>query len=98
VKSRALHLFFNRLAFTAKGNDIISVHRSMLSANGIGPLPAGFVDHEVAYPYVVLARSKFDSFLGPYETVVEFDDRSGISPINGEPIVGGGLLMRLRKD
>jgi putative methyltransferase (TIGR04325 family) len=98
VKSRAPYLFFNRMALTAKAEDLITVHRSKLSSNGIGPLPAGIEDKDVRYPYVVLAQSKFESFLGAYEKVVEFDEQSGISPVNNEPVHGGGVLLRLKRE
>jgi putative methyltransferase (TIGR04325 family) len=97
VKSGAPYLFFNRMAFTAKANDVIGVRRSMLSANGIGPLPPGIRDGEVSYPYVVLARRKFDSFLDSYETVVQFEDNTGLSPIKDEPLQATGMLLRRKR-
>jgi putative methyltransferase (TIGR04325 family) len=94
--SGANHLLFNRLALGPGSEDVITVHRSMLSWNGIGPLPAAVPDREVAYPYTLLSRPRFEASLAGYDPVVEFDDRSGAPFADGGDVSNVGRLYRLR--
>jgi len=96
VKSGARYLLLSRLALTAKPEDLVTVHRSMLSWNGKGPLPPGIQDREVAYPYAFLSERKFTSYLSAYEPVVEFDDKSALFPVGDEPLTARGLLLRFK--
>jgi len=96
VKSGARHLLLSRLASTAKSEDLVTVHRSMLSWNGKGPLPPGIQDREVAYPYVFLSEHKLAPYLAGYERVAEFDDKTALLPIDEEPVSSCGLLLRLK--
>jgi putative methyltransferase (TIGR04325 family) len=85
-------MLFNRLALTLKDDDLVTVHKSMLSWNGIGALPAGFADREVRYPYTFLSRRRFEESLDGYRVAIEFDDQSGVHPVGTEPVVGFGRL------
>ncbi len=91
--SRPRLALFNRLALTLKDDDLITLHKSMLSWHGIGPLPDGFVDREVRYPYTFLAKRRFEESLSGYRVAIEFDDKSGVHPIGGEPVIGLGRLV-----
>ena len=96
VKTGARYLLLSRLALTAKSEDLVTVHRSMLSWNGKGPLPPGMQDREVAYPYVFLSEHKLAPYLAGYERVAEFDDKTALLPIDEEPVSSCGLLLRLK--
>jgi len=98
ASSGAQHLLFNRLALGAGSEDVVTVHRSMLSWNGIGALPAGFQDREVRYPYTLLSRRRFEEKLTGYEEVVEFEDRSGAPVLSHQGVSNTGRLYRLRSN
>jgi putative methyltransferase (TIGR04325 family) len=91
--SRPRLVLFNRLALTLNNDDLVTLHKSMLSWHGIGPLPAGFVDREVRYPYTFLAKRKFDESFSGYRVAIEFDDKSGVHPVGSEPVIGLGRLF-----
>jgi hypothetical protein len=96
ASSGARHILFNRLVLGAGSGDMISVNRSMLSWNGIGPLPAGFVDREVRYPYTLLSRQRFEEQLNRNDAVIEFEDASGAPLHPHEAVSNIGRLYRLR--
>jgi putative methyltransferase (TIGR04325 family) len=96
TSSGAPYLLFNRLTLGARSEDVVSIHRSMLSWNGIGPLPPGFQDREVRFPYTLLSKQRFEARLAGYDAVVEFDDASGASPVPGEVVSNVGRLYRRR--
>jgi putative methyltransferase (TIGR04325 family) len=93
----ANHILFNRLGLTKGTHDVITIHESWLSWNGPGPMPNGFEDRKVRYPFVFPRESEFMEILSKrYEVKMNFDDTSGIFPVKDEPIIGGGLLARRR--
>jgi putative methyltransferase (TIGR04325 family) len=96
TSSGSRYLLFNRLTLGSRSEDVISIHRSMLSWNGLGPLPPGVQDREVRYPYTLLSKQRFEARLTGYETVVEFEDPSGAPFVPGEVISNVGRLYRLR--
>jgi putative methyltransferase (TIGR04325 family) len=90
----ARHLLLNRLALTRGDHDVITVHESMLSWNGPGAMPDGVTDRKVCYPFVFPQEAEVHRILASaYRRKAEFDDSSGIFPVNNEPIVGLGLLL-----
>lgn len=98
VSMSASHILFNRLGLSKGRHDIITVHESRLSSNGPGPMPRGIPDRKVRYPFFFPEESKFYAALGEsYDVVMTFDDPSGAFPVGDEPIVGVGLLARLRR-
>jgi putative methyltransferase (TIGR04325 family) len=96
TSSGARHLLFNRLTLGARSEDVITIHHSMLSWNGIGPLPAGVEDREVRYPYTLLSKERFEARLTGYDPVVEFEDPSGAPFAHGEVVSNVGRLYRIR--
>ena len=97
VSTNASHILFNRLGLTEGDHDVITVHESWLSWNGPGPMPDGFSDQVVRYPFCFPRKSTFYDILKQrYDVVMTFDDPSGIYPVGSEPIVGVGVLARLR--
>jgi hypothetical protein len=98
VSSGARRMLFNRLGLTKGPRDVIGVQESWLSWNGPGDLPRGFQDRKVRYPFTFMPESTFyDVVRKNYDVVMSFDDPSGIFPVNDEPIIGLGLLARLRR-
>lgn len=95
VDCNAKMMLFNRMMFNKNNADIITVQRSLLSANGPGKLPAGYSDRQVSYPHTVMAISKMYSTMqnGGYECLAEFDESSGTISLGNEQILGKGLLF-----
>jgi putative methyltransferase (TIGR04325 family) len=97
ASSGARHLLFNRLSLGSGNDDVIAIHRSMLSWNGVGPLPAGFRDREVRYPYTLLSKQRFEAELTGYEVVVNFEEATGAPLGPNEGVSNLGRLYRLRQ-
>lgn len=75
--------------------DVITIHSSKLSWNGIGELPEGYSDKWIRYPFSFLSESNFlRTIEEDYSLVAKFDDRSGMIEVRGEQIVGYGLLCK----
>lgn len=97
LATSAHYILFNRLGLTQGSHEVITIHESWLSSNGPGPMPDGIVDKKVRYPFVFPRASLFmEALSNNYETIVTFDDSSGIFPVDDEPIIGLGLLARRR--
>lgn len=95
VNCNATWLLLNRLGLNKKDNDVITIHSSMLSWNGIGPLPEGYTDRWVKYPFTFLAENKFlETLQNNYSIAATFNDRSGMYPVEGEAIIGYGILCK----
>lgn len=98
VSLSASHILFNRLGLTKGNHDVITVHESWLSWNGPGPMPDGIPDRKVGYPFIFLKESLFyDAIRKNYDVVMTFDDPIGMYPVDDEPIVGVGLLAKLKR-
>lgn len=98
INSGAEYILFNRLGLTEGVNDVITTHTSMLSDNGIGPLPAEFVDKKVEYPFSFIRKKEFDKIVeSRYEYKIIWKDQTGIFPVNDEPLIGMGILCKMRK-
>jgi len=95
LKCNAKWILFNRLCLNKRDRDIITIHSSKLSWNGIGELPEGYTDRWVKYPFNFLSESKFiKKVQEKYLLVARFNDQSGTYPIRGEEIIGYGLLCK----
>lgn len=91
-------LVLNRLGMLAGDKDIFTVHHAKLSWNGKGPLPTGFQDKRISYPFGFFSETRLLKTLAKrYEIVNQLDDSSGSYPVNALPILGYGLNCR-RKD
>lgn len=89
----ARRMLIARLGLNEGDDDVVTVHRSTLGMNGVGPLPEGFVDAEVRYPFTFLAASAFDAILGErYRRVLTLIDGSGAYDVPGHRISGCGVL------
>lgn len=98
IATRAKYLLFNRMGFTLRDEPITLLHESYLSEHGIGKLPVSPVNNKIIeFPYTYLSKKDFDSVINTsdYKVIIEFNDDSGISPIQNEPIIGKGFLFKL---
>lgn len=59
----AKHIFITRTGFSASEKQMVTIQKSLLSTNGPGPLPLGFVDREAVYPIVFAPRSAAERML-----------------------------------
>ena len=85
----------NRLALTKGNHEVVTIHESWLSWNGPGSMPAGIADRKVRYSFVYPKESVFMEALSDrYNVITTFEDSSGVVPVDGEPIIGFGLLAR----
>jgi putative methyltransferase (TIGR04325 family) len=90
---RAPVLLLTRGAVTTSGREIIVVHESSLASNGPGPLPPGFQDRSVSYPFVFASRDRLLAQLhAVYRRILMLPDHSGHVPVNQEPVSGFAAL------
>jgi putative methyltransferase (TIGR04325 family) len=95
IETGAEHLFLSRLALNKHDRDVITIHTSHLSSNGIGPLPDGFTDKEIRYPFYFPSEEKFmNALLKKYTIIARTKDTSGMYPVDGEDITGYGLFCK----
>ena len=98
LNCNAKWILFNRLGLNELDRNVITIHSSKLSWNGIGELPEGHTDRWVKYPFNFMSEAKFLKALEErYSIIIKFNDLSGMYPVSGEKIVGYGLLCK-RKD
>jgi putative methyltransferase (TIGR04325 family) len=97
VSCAGRHLLFNRTGFTKGRHNVIAIHESLLSENGIGPLPLRFADAKIRYPFTFMRKEIFDAVVNQdYAIVMESNDDTGILAVNDEPIIGGSLFYQLK--
>lgn len=90
----AKQLLLNRLGLSRSDHDVITVHETMLSWNGPGPMPEGISDRRICYPFTFPQEGRLKEILaGGYRVRAEFEDSSGCFPVDNEPIFGLGLLL-----
>ena len=95
LNCNAKWLLFNRLGLNKLDRDIVTIHSSKLSWNGIGELPEGYTDRWVKYPFNFPSEIKFLNALEEkYSLIAKFNDQSGMYAVDGAEIVGYGLLCR----
>jgi len=96
-KCQAKWVLFNRLGLNRLDRDVFTIHKSKLSWNGIGALPEGHTDKWIKYPFCFQSERKFLQALEEkYRIVAKFNDTSGMFAVNGEEIVGYGLLCEIK--
>ncbi|MCK6382139.1 MAG: methyltransferase, TIGR04325 family [Leptospiraceae bacterium] len=91
----ATWLMFNRLGVNRKNRDVITIHKSRLSWNGIGELPKGYNDRWIRYPFIFISEEYFMEIIRRnYEIVAIYEDKTGVYNVPGENIYGCGLLCK----
>jgi putative methyltransferase (TIGR04325 family) len=63
IAVEAQYLFITRTSFNDGSETLINVQKSLLSDNGPGPLPSGFVDKVVFYPNVFIPLAQVETAL-----------------------------------
>ncbi len=97
LNSGSRWILFNRLGLSQSNEDVIVIHNSKLSWNGIGDLPEGYKDKIISYPFTFISESKFLNLLNEKFTIfAKFSENSGIKTIRSIKIVGYGLLCKIR--
>ena len=92
------YIILNRLGFYAGGKDVISIHKSKLSWNGIGPLPPGIKDKRIAYPACFLDKHKLENILlQNYTILAKFVETSGTFRVAEKVMEGGGYIFERNK-
>ncbi len=93
---KADFMLFNRNGFTPGERDLTVIHRAKLSWNGIaGQLPEGINDRWTEYPFTFVQKSKFEERVQKdYDFISTFEEKSGIFPVNDEPLVGLGVFCK----
>ncbi|MBD2187103.1 methyltransferase, TIGR04325 family [Pseudanabaena mucicola] len=99
LNSNADYILFNRLGLNRTDEtDVIKIHFSRLSSNGVGTdLPSGVEDRLLSYPFTFLSEKKFLSKVFEnknYEILTSYNDLTGIFSIPSYEIVGGGYLLK----
>lgn len=95
---KASTILFNRMLFNSTDEDIITVQRSLLSANGPGKLPLGYNDRSIKYPHFAMSFDKMNSVMNSngYKCLSEFDESSGKISLGNTKTMGKGLLYVLK--
>jgi putative methyltransferase (TIGR04325 family) len=57
-------VFFTRVALSRSSDEPISIHETVLGANGPGPKPEHIADAKVRYPVTFLSKRRFERILG----------------------------------
>ncbi len=98
LQTNAKWILFNRLGLNKLDRDVITIHSSKLSWNGIGDLPEGYTDRWIRYPFNFPSESKFvNKIREHYAITAKFEDKSGMYNVKGEDIIGYGLLCQRHK-
>jgi putative methyltransferase (TIGR04325 family) len=97
LNSGSKWLLFNRLGLNQADDDVIVIHHSKLSWNGIGELPEGYKDRRISYPFTFISENKFFNKLNEkYKVFAKFSENSGIKQVKSAKLVGYGLLCRIK--
>ena len=96
LNCNAKWVLFNRVGVNKIDRDVITIHTSKLSWNGIGELPEGYTDRWIKYPFIFSSEKWFLSKIKEkYDIIAKFNDVSGMYDVKGEKIIGYGLLCQL---
>ncbi|MBS1670852.1 MAG: methyltransferase, TIGR04325 family [Bacteroidetes bacterium] len=92
---KAEYIYFSRLGMNKMDRDVITIHSSDLSGNGIGKLPEKFINKVVRYPFTFFSEQSFLFELSKgYKCFMKFDDNTGFYQVPNEQIIGYGLLCK----
>jgi putative methyltransferase (TIGR04325 family) len=94
----AENILFSRMVFNLGNSDLITIQKSMLSWHGKGRLFQLSKDKETRCPITAMQKSRFDGFVQrKYDYLKTFTDNSGLIKVNSEPIIGLGLLCKIKE-
>ena len=94
INIKADWIFITRMMFNENDRDFVTVQNSLLSSNGPGKLPKGYIDRITSYPHTTMSFHKFNSTIINSDYLPEwiFEESSGSYQIKNEKIIGKGLL------
>ena len=86
----ANYILIDRMVFNNSNSDFITIQKSLLSSNGPGKLPVGYIDRVISYPHTTLSFNKFNSAIVSkgYELNWIFHETFGSNQLN----TGNGQL------
>lgn len=97
VNLKSKFLLLSRLGVTTKSQELITIHRHLMSDNGPGLPPHWFEDEICQYPFQFPVKSKILEVLNTtYEGVTSFNDSSGVFTIRSNPLEGFSLFCNLK--
>ena len=97
VNLKSKFLLLSRLGVTTKSQELITIHRHLMSDNGPGLPPHWFEDEICQYPFQFPVKSKILEVLNTtYEGVTSFNDSSGVFTIGSNPLEGFSLFCNLK--
>ena len=97
VNLKSKFLLLSRLGVTTKSQELITIHRHLMSDNGPGLPPQVFEDEICQYPFQFPVKSKILEVLNTtYEGVTSFNDSSGVFTIGSNPLEGFSLFCNLK--
>ncbi len=89
------YVILNRNGLNKKNKTIFTVHHSKLSWNGKGPLPKGYIDKRISYPFNFMSEKDFFDLISKnYNVICTVEDMSGSFPVNGQDIYGLGAVLK----
>jgi putative methyltransferase (TIGR04325 family) len=94
IDLKAEYMFLTRLSLNTNPKTLIVKQQTLLSENGIGPLPDSFTDRLIEYPHTNVPEQEFlETLKADYKVLIKFNDTSGIHRVKDESITGYGLLL-----
>ena len=91
----AAFLFLSRLAMVGKdGHRCVVVQESKLSANGVGPMPAGKVDAVCRYPVTYVSKGWLEQQIGDGYDIELRVGETLLREMNGVPLYGATYFAR----
>jgi len=97
IAVNAKHIFVTRTTLNEDDETIICVQTSMLSANGPGPLPPGFTDHEIRYPLTLVSKREAKRLIvNAYNIRFSIVEDKASYSVNGKPISMFGYFGDLK--
>lgn len=76
------------------GPTVVGLQRSLLSGNGIGPMPPHIADRQVAYPVTFINFDEMLRILSGYEVALSMASPSSNYEIRGRRVPGASLVLR----
>ena len=87
--------FFALIRFPIwNARQLVGLQRSRLSGNGIGPMPPGMPDREVAYPVTFVNFDEMLRVLSQYDVVLSMASPSSNYEFRGQLVPGASLIFR----
>ena len=88
-------MILSKLGLSREKDDVIVVHEHMMSANGPGEAPSGFINEKCSYPFTFPVKTKvMDLILPTYEIIFKNEEASGILPVEHVCLEGESYFLK----